>query len=152
MRWRVARSSACCDCMVPRDLDVCCTASVEEAPGSAEWKERERRVRATKNNATSKTSSVITESPPSRPGKHTTRLQSVNHARQPTSSAAFHCVGFYSPTYPPYRTCSSSVPSMISDFFHPEVGGVENHIYMLGASLIRRGHKVARFLSICFWY
>lgn len=31
---------------------------------------------------------------------------------------------------------------MISDFFHPEVGGVENHIYMLGASLIRRGHKV----------
>ncbi|KAI0250527.1 transferase [Lactifluus subvellereus] len=32
--------------------------------------------------------------------------------------------------------------AMISDFFHPEVGGVENHIYMLGASLIRRGHKV----------
>ncbi|KAH8999563.1 transferase [Lactarius akahatsu] len=31
---------------------------------------------------------------------------------------------------------------MISDFFHPDVGGVENHIYMLGASLIRRGHKV----------
>ncbi|KAI0273109.1 transferase [Russula aff. rugulosa BPL654] len=31
---------------------------------------------------------------------------------------------------------------MISDFFHPEVGGVENHIYMLGASLIRKGHKV----------
>lgn len=32
--------------------------------------------------------------------------------------------------------------AMISDFFHPNVGGVENHIYMLGASLIRRGHKV----------
>ncbi|KAH9995194.1 transferase [Russula compacta] len=32
--------------------------------------------------------------------------------------------------------------AMISDFFHPAVGGVENHIYMLGASLIRRGHKV----------
>src|SRR6266851_2151766 len=42
-----------------------------------------------------------------------------------------------------YRARSSSTPSMISDFFHPEVGGVENHIYMLGASLIRRGHKVA---------
>jgi phosphatidylinositol glycan class A protein len=36
---------------------------------------------------------------------------------------------------------------MISDFFHPEVGGVENHIYMLGASLIRKGHKVP-----CFFY
>ncbi|KAF9527444.1 glycosyltransferase family 4 protein [Crepidotus variabilis] len=31
---------------------------------------------------------------------------------------------------------------MISDFFHPAVGGVENHIYMLSANLIRRGHKV----------
>ncbi|RDB30400.1 Phosphatidylinositol N-acetylglucosaminyltransferase subunit A [Hypsizygus marmoreus] len=32
--------------------------------------------------------------------------------------------------------------AMISDFFHPNVGGVENHIYMLSASLIRKGHKV----------
>ncbi|TFK28495.1 glycosyltransferase family 4 protein [Coprinopsis marcescibilis] len=32
--------------------------------------------------------------------------------------------------------------AMISDFFHPAVGGVENHIYMLSAELIRRGHKV----------
>ncbi|KAI0057716.1 glycosyltransferase family 4 protein [Artomyces pyxidatus] len=31
---------------------------------------------------------------------------------------------------------------MISDFFHPNVGGVENHIYMLSANLLRRGHKV----------
>lgn len=30
---------------------------------------------------------------------------------------------------------------MISDFFHPAVGGVENHIYMLSANLIRKGHK-----------
>lgn len=31
---------------------------------------------------------------------------------------------------------------MVCDFFHPNVGGVENHIYMLSANLIRRGHKV----------
>lgn len=31
---------------------------------------------------------------------------------------------------------------MISDFFHPNVGGVENHIYMLSAELLRKGHKV----------
>lgn len=34
---------------------------------------------------------------------------------------------------------------MISDFFHPNVGGVENHIYMLSATLIRMGHKVNIF-------
>ncbi|KAK0449676.1 glycosyltransferase family 4 protein [Desarmillaria tabescens] len=32
--------------------------------------------------------------------------------------------------------------AMITDFFHPNVGGVENHIYMLSANLIKRGHKV----------
>ncbi|KAF8581261.1 glycosyltransferase family 4 protein [Ramaria rubella] len=31
---------------------------------------------------------------------------------------------------------------MISDFFHPNVGGVENHIYMLSVNLLKRGHKV----------
>lgn len=32
--------------------------------------------------------------------------------------------------------------AMISDFFHPAVGGVENHIYMLSVKLVERGHKV----------
>ncbi|KAF5318859.1 hypothetical protein D9619_010896 [Psilocybe cf. subviscida] len=32
--------------------------------------------------------------------------------------------------------------AMISDFFFPAVGGVENHIYMLSAKLLRKGHKV----------
>ncbi|EIN09063.1 transferase [Punctularia strigosozonata HHB-11173 SS5] len=32
--------------------------------------------------------------------------------------------------------------AMICDFFHPNVGGVESHIYMLAAELIRRGHNV----------
>ena len=31
---------------------------------------------------------------------------------------------------------------MASDFFYPNVGGVENHIYELGARLVARGHKV----------
>ncbi|CAL1708571.1 unnamed protein product [Somion occarium] len=32
--------------------------------------------------------------------------------------------------------------ALVSDFFHPNVGGVESHIYMLGANLIQRGHRV----------
>ncbi|KZS97162.1 transferase [Sistotremastrum niveocremeum HHB9708] len=32
--------------------------------------------------------------------------------------------------------------AMVSDFFHPNIGGVENHIYMLSVELIKRGHKV----------
>ncbi|KAG8807735.1 hypothetical protein FRC17_004292 [Serendipita sp. 399] len=31
---------------------------------------------------------------------------------------------------------------MVCDFFHPNVGGVENHIYILAVNLLRRGHKV----------
>ncbi|KAK7676349.1 hypothetical protein QCA50_020690 [Cerrena zonata] len=32
--------------------------------------------------------------------------------------------------------------ALISDFFHPNVGGVEMNVYMLGANLIQRGHRV----------
>lgn len=32
--------------------------------------------------------------------------------------------------------------SMICDFFHPAVGGVEKHIYMLSVNLMKQGHKV----------
>ncbi|KAG9218025.1 hypothetical protein CCMSSC00406_0008802 [Pleurotus cornucopiae] len=38
--------------------------------------------------------------------------------------------------------------AMISDFFYPVVGGVENHIYMLSANLIQRGHKVPYIFEI----
>lgn len=31
---------------------------------------------------------------------------------------------------------------MVSDFFHPVVGGVEGHIYSLGTELMLRGHHV----------
>ncbi|XP_076059159.1 phosphatidylinositol glycan anchor biosynthesis class A isoform X2 [Oratosquilla oratoria] len=31
---------------------------------------------------------------------------------------------------------------MVSDFFYPSVGGVEEHIYQLSQCLLRRGHKV----------
>jgi len=32
--------------------------------------------------------------------------------------------------------------SMVSCFFHPNMGGVENHIYQLSQCLLARGHKV----------
>ncbi len=32
--------------------------------------------------------------------------------------------------------------SMISDFFYPNMGGVENHIYQLSQCLLALGHKV----------
>ena len=32
--------------------------------------------------------------------------------------------------------------SMVSDFFYPNMGGVESHIYQLAQCLIQRGHKV----------
>ncbi len=38
--------------------------------------------------------------------------------------------------------CTSKCYSMISDFFFPNMGGVENHIYQLSQCLIARGHKV----------
>ncbi|KAG9057595.1 hypothetical protein FS842_005556 [Serendipita sp. 407] len=31
---------------------------------------------------------------------------------------------------------------MVCDFFHPNIGGVENHIYILAVNLLQRGHKV----------
>ena len=32
--------------------------------------------------------------------------------------------------------------SMVCDFFYPNMGGVESHLYCLAQCLIRRGHKV----------
>ncbi|KIP03402.1 glycosyltransferase family 4 protein [Phlebiopsis gigantea 11061_1 CR5-6] len=39
--------------------------------------------------------------------------------------------------------------AMVSDFFLPNVGGVESHISMLAANLIKRGHKV---IVITHWH
>ena len=41
-----------------------------------------------------------------------------------------------------YCHCILSDHSMLSDFFHPNVGGVEGHIYQLSQCLLSRGHKV----------
>ncbi|XP_036031168.1 phosphatidylinositol N-acetylglucosaminyltransferase subunit A isoform X1 [Onychomys torridus] len=39
------------------------------------------------------------------------------------------------------RTCIHNI-CMVSDFFYPNMGGVESHIYQLSQCLIERGHKV----------
>ena len=45
---------------------------------------------------------------------------------------------------------------MVSDFFYPKFGGVENHIYLLSQCLLKLGHKVRdcyllwRFNSLLF--
>lgn len=39
---------------------------------------------------------------------------------------------------------TASAYRMICDFFHPAVGGVENHVYMLGVNLMKLGHKVSK--------
>ena len=38
---------------------------------------------------------------------------------------------------------------MISDFFYPNMGGVESHLYHLSQQLIKRGHKVITNSIIC---
>ncbi|XP_004000345.1 phosphatidylinositol N-acetylglucosaminyltransferase subunit A isoform X1 [Felis catus] len=40
-----------------------------------------------------------------------------------------------------YRTHTHNI-CMVSDFFYPNMGGVESHIYQLSQCLIERGHKV----------
>ncbi len=37
---------------------------------------------------------------------------------------------------------------MVCDFFHPNVGGVENHIYLLSVNLLKRGHKASPYSSL----
>ena len=37
---------------------------------------------------------------------------------------------------------------MVCDFFHPNIGGVENHIYMLSVCLMKKGHKVSSYLPL----
>jgi hypothetical protein len=48
VRWRVARSSACCGCMVPRDLDGCCIIASVGRVGRKGWRWNGTRVRANK--------------------------------------------------------------------------------------------------------
>ena len=37
---------------------------------------------------------------------------------------------------------AARVIAMVSDFFYPNVGGVESHIFQLSQCLLERGHKV----------
>jgi hypothetical protein len=156
VRWR-ARSSACCGCMVPRDLDVYCIAIARVGRGERDGRGMGTRVRANKEQGhqqnQQKDATIIYHN--TEAGKaHVHNTSPVCQSCQTTNIIRRFPLrrSLTLRHIPPYWTCSSSDPSMISDFFHPEVGGVENHIYMLGASLIRRGHKVACFFSNRFWY
>lgn len=52
-----------------------------------------------------------------------------------------------------YETCDNMSQQgklrilMVSDFFYPNFGGVENHIYYLSQCLIKLGHKVSERLN-----
>ena len=37
---------------------------------------------------------------------------------------------------PPYKIC------LVSDFFYPNMGGVESHLYQLAQCLLENGHQV----------
>lgn len=39
---------------------------------------------------------------------------------------------------------------MVSDFFYPNFGGVENHIYYLSQCLLKLGHKVSKRVQSCY--
>ncbi|RKP27164.1 hypothetical protein SYNPS1DRAFT_21239 [Syncephalis pseudoplumigaleata] len=40
------------------------------------------------------------------------------------------------------RGDTAQLPRLVSDFFYPNMGGVESHLFHLGQQLIQRGHKV----------
>ena len=46
-----------------------------------------------------------------------------------------------------YSIIIVSPSSMVSDFFYPNMGGVESHIYQLSQCLIALGHKVSTKLT-----
>lgn len=37
---------------------------------------------------------------------------------------------------------------MVSDYFFPNLGGVESHIYILAHKMIQRGHRVRHSLAL----
>lgn len=66
-------------------------------------------------------------------------------ARRKHAGEALNCVRSLHPKESRKLIVGSS---MISDFFYPAVGGVENHIYMLSSNLIRKGHKVSEDMHV----
>ncbi|KAH0627142.1 hypothetical protein JD844_002566 [Phrynosoma platyrhinos] len=61
-----------------------------------------------------------------------------NH-RKCISSTSSSAVNSHKPST---HSCQTHSICMVSDFFYPNMGGVESHIYQLSQCLIERGHKV----------
>ncbi|XP_061924935.1 phosphatidylinositol N-acetylglucosaminyltransferase subunit A isoform X2 [Entelurus aequoreus] len=56
--------------------------------------------------------------------------------RRRAAASSSHAVNEVKPPVKKHNIC------MVSDFFYPNMGGVESHIYLLAQCLIERGHKV----------
>lgn len=74
------------------------------------------------------------------PDDHIAPLKPSRHG------VSYHCVS-YACVNDIFAHYNISAFSMVCDFFHPNVGGAENHIYMLASNLIKRGHKVCTVMQ-----
>ncbi|XP_069801807.1 phosphatidylinositol N-acetylglucosaminyltransferase subunit A isoform X2 [Dendropsophus ebraccatus] len=64
------------------------------------------------------------------------------HSRRDGNKACSNSNSSSRTTETAHMPCRTHSICMVSDFFYPNMGGVESHIYQLSQCLIERGHKV----------